>query len=156
MESNNQRGAQRRTIRRDLKQAGRRAFTLLELIVVITIIGILAAIAVPNYLNTPRRAKEAVLKTNLRTIREVIDQHKADKGAYPGSLEELAEKGYLRKVPNDPMTGAPDWILVYEEVSEEDIPPETEESEEGGGAGIEDVHSASAELSLDGTPYSEW
>lgn len=159
MESSNQRDAQRGAQRQALppgrKRALRRAFTLLELIIVISIIGILAAIAVPNYLQTPVRAKEAVLKTNLRTIREVIDQHRADKGVYPSSLEELAEKGYLRRVPNDPMTGAPDWILVYEEVSEEETPPETEESEEGG-AGIEDVHSASTGTSLDGTPYSEW
>jgi general secretion pathway protein G len=141
--------------RRKLRRGLRRAFTLLELIIVISIIGILAAIAVPNYLQTPVRAKEAVLKTNLRTIREVLDQHKADKGAYPGSLEELVEKGYLRRVPDDPITGAPDWTLVYEEISEEEAPPETEETEEGG-AGIEDVHSSSTANSLDGTPYAEW
>ncbi len=137
------------------RSARRRAFTLLELIIVITIIGILAAIAVPNYLQTPIRAKEAVLKTNLRTIREVIDQHHADKGSYPTSLEELVEKGYLRKMPDDPFTGKPDWTLEYEEVDEEDVPPETEEGVEGG-AGIVDVHSASEAVALDGTPYAEW
>lgn len=141
-----------RSVRRS---ARRRAFTLLELIIVITIIGILAAIAVPNYLQTPIRAKEAVLKTNLRTIREVIDQHHADKGSYPTSLEELVEKGYLRKMPDDPFTGKPDWTLEYEEVDEEDVPPETEEGVEGG-AGIVDVHSASEAVALDGTPYAEW
>lgn len=141
--------------KRGLRRGLRRAFTLLELIVVITIIGILAAIAVPNYLQTPIRAKEAVLKTNLRTIREVIDQHHADKGSYPTSLEELVEKGYLRKMPDDPFTGKPDWTLEYEEVDEEDVPPETEEGIEGG-AGIIDVHSASEASSLDGTPYAEW
>lgn len=133
----------------------RRAFTLLELIIVITIIGILTAIAVPNYLQAPIRAKEAVLKTNLRTLREVIDQHHADKGGYPSSLDELVEKGYLRKVPEDPFTGDTEWTLEYEEVSDEDIPPETEETGEGG-AGIVDVHSASTGTALDGTPYAEW
>jgi general secretion pathway protein G len=150
MESSNMRRDAQRS-----RRALRRAFTLLELIIVVSIIGILAAIAVPNYLQTPVRAKEAVLKTNLRTLREVIDQHKADKGTYPGSLEELVEKGYLRRVPDDPFTGAPDWTLVYEEVDEEEAPPETEETEEGG-PGIDDVHSSSTGTSLDGTPYAEW
>ena len=137
------------------RRAVRRAFTLLELIIVITIIGILTAIAVPNYLQAPVRAKEAVLKTNLRTLREVIDQHHADKGGYPASLDELVEKGYLRKVPEDPFTGNTEWTLEYEEVSDEDVPPETEEGE-GTGAGIVDVHSSSTGTSLDGTPYAEW
>ena len=132
-----------------------RGFTLLELIIVITIIGILTAIAVPNYLQAPIRAKEAVLKTNLRTLREVIDQHHADKGAYPASLDELVEKGYLRKVPEDPFTGNTEWTLEYEEVDDEDVPPETEEGEVGG-AGIVDVHSSSEGMALDGTPYAEW
>lgn len=136
-------------------RARRRGFTLLELIIVIAIIGILASIAVPNYLQTPVRAKEAVLKTNLRTIREVIDQFHADKGGYPAALEDLVDKGYLRKVPVDPITGETDWVLIYEEVSEEDVPPETEESE-GGGPGIIDVKSASEGTSLDGTAYAEW
>ena len=133
----------------------RRGFTLLELIIVIAIIGILASIAVPNYMQTPVRAREAVLKTNLRTIREVIDQFHADKGGYPAALEDLVEKGYLRKVPVDPITGEANWVLIYEEVSDEEVPPETEESE-GGGPGIIDVQSASEGTSLDGTAYAEW
>lgn len=136
-------------------RARRRGFTLLELIIVIAIIGILASIAVPNYMQTPVRAREAVLKTNLRTIREVIDQFHADKGGYPAALEDLVEKGYLRKVPVDPITGEANWVLIYEEVSDEDVPPETEETEEGG-PGIIDVKSASEGTSLDGTAYAEW
>lgn len=135
-------------------QRTRHGFTLLELIVVIAIIGILAAIAVPNYMQTPTRAREAVLLTNLRTLREVIDQHNADRGGYPSSLDELAEKGYLRKIPNDPFTGEADWTLVYDEESDEDIPPETEEGE--GGPGIIDIHSSSPLTALDGTLYAEW
>jgi general secretion pathway protein G len=131
-----------------------RAFTLLELIVVVSIIGILAAIAVPNYLQTPPRAKEAVLKTNLRTLREVIDQHRADKGNYPESLDALVEGGYLRKVPTDPFTGEAEWGIVFEELSEDDVPPETEEGT--GGAGIMDVYSLAEGLSLDGKPYAEF
>jgi general secretion pathway protein G len=135
---------------------GTAAFTLLELIVVIAVVGILAAIAMPNFIQTPKRAKESVLKTNLRTLREVIDQHFADKARYPESLEALVEAGYLRKIPNDPMIEKPEWELIYEEAtSEEDAPPETE-LEEGGGGGIMDVKSTSTGLSLDGTPYNEW
>ena len=79
-------------------------FTLLELIVVVAIIGILATIAMPALKNVPPRTREAVLKTNLRTLRDVIDQHYGDKGKYPTSLEALVEEGYIRKIPQDPIT----------------------------------------------------
>lgn len=128
---------------------GRKGFTLIELIIVITIIGILAAIAVPVMREAPIRAKEAALKENLFTIRSCIDQFYADRQTYPSSLEEMVSKGYMRKVPIDPITGQADWVLVYakEEVfegAEEEI------------SGIVDVHSASNQTSLDGTAYSEW
>jgi general secretion pathway protein G len=130
-------------------------FTLLELIIVIAIIGILATIAMPALKDMPLRAKEAVLKTNLRTLRDVIDQHYGDKGRYPPTLEALVESGYLRRVPNDPITRRNDtWVVVYEEIDPDNPPLESdgEDSEPG----IIDVRSGSDRLSLDGTPYEEW
>jgi general secretion pathway protein G len=131
-------------------------FTLLELIIVVAIIGILATIAMPNLKDMPRRANEAVLKTDLRTFRDLIDQYYGDKGHYPASLEAFVEEGYLRVIPNDPMTKSNStWVLVYEEPVEGEEPAETDVPE-GGEPGIIDVHSGSAAIALDGTPYAEW
>jgi general secretion pathway protein G len=130
-------------------------FTLLELIVVIAIVGILATIAMPAMKDVPRRANEAVLKTNLRTMRDVIDQHYGDKGKYPSSLQSLVDTGYLRKLPIDPITKSSEtWIPVYEEIDPNNPPAETESDE--GQPGIVDVRSGSEAISLDGTPYGEW
>lgn len=129
---------------------GKKGFTLIELIIVITIIGILAAIAVPVMREAPIRAKEAALKENLFTLRSCIDQFYADRQTYPSSLEELVSKGYIRKIPIDPITGQADWVLEY---AEEEVFEEAQETV----SGIVDVHSASNETSLDGTStYSEW
>src|SRR6476619_3309872 len=91
-------------------------FTLLELLVVMTIIGILAAIAVPALRDSPQRAREATLKEDLFTMRSVIDQYHGDKGSYPPDLATLVSAGYIRKIPIDPMTKSADsWVLVMEE-----------------------------------------
>jgi general secretion pathway protein G len=138
------------------RATGQAGFTLLELIIVIAIIGILAAIVVPNLQSRPQRAKEAVLKTNLFTMRDVIDQYYGDQGHYPPTLETLVEEGYLRRVPTDPMTGSSEtWIVEYEEI-DPDAPPAETDVPEDGEPGIIDVFSGSEEVSLDGTPYTEW
>jgi general secretion pathway protein G len=136
-------------------RAAERGFTLLELIVVIAIIGILASIAMPAMKDMPRKANEAVLKTNLRTLRDVIDQYLGDKGRYPPSLDALVEKGYLRKVPIDPITKRSDtWTTVLEETD-----PDASASGDGGEdqqPGIIDVHSGAEGTALDGSSYKEW
>lgn len=134
---------------------GESGFTLIELMIVVTLVGILVAIAMPNLLDQPRRAKEAVLKTNLTAIRDTLDQYHADKGHYPTSLETLVEENYLRRIPTDPIAETDEWDVVYTEVDYEAPPAETDFPEDGQ-PGIEDVHSTAEGESLDGTPYAEW
>ena len=131
-------------------------FTLLELIIVIAIIGILAAIVMPNLRNPPRRASEVALKTNLRTMRGALDRHLADKGYYPGTLDALVEEGYLHDIPLDPITKSSEtWVPIFEERDPELSSAETN-LPEGSAPRILDVRSGSSEISLEGEPYSEW
>jgi general secretion pathway protein G len=129
---------------RDPRQAG---FTLLELMTVLMIVSILAAVALPNYKGAILSAKEATLTQDLFLFRDVIDQFYADKGRYPASLDELKEQGYLRRIPADPMTGSADWEVVYAEPDPDD--PTAQQ-------GIYDVKSASTATSMKGTAYNEW
>jgi general secretion pathway protein G len=121
-------------------------FTLLELMIVISIIIILAAVALPQYQKTIMHARETVLRDDLFKMRSLIDQYAADKGKLPQSLDDLVSAGYMREVPNDPITDKKDWNVVTGE-----DPYSTE-----GGSGITDVHSSSGDTSTLGTPYSEW
>jgi general secretion pathway protein G len=124
---------------------GRRGFTLIEILIVITIIGILITLAQPSYQRAVTSAREATLKENLFILRDVLDQYFADNAKYPAALTELVDKRYVRRVPVDPLTGSAEtWALVRAT------------DEQGQEAGISDVHSGSDKVALDGTRYAEW
>jgi len=114
--------------------------------IVISIIIILAAVALPQYQKTIMHARETVLKDDLFKMRSLIDQYAADKGKLPQSLDDLVSAGYMREVPKDPITDNKDWAIATGE-----DPYSTE-----GGTGVTDVHSSASEVSTEGTPYSEW
>ena len=123
-------------------------FTMIELLVVVSLVIILASIGMAQYKNGVVRAQEAVLKENLFRLRDVIDQYYADKQQHPQSLEELVTAGYLRAIPKDPFTGSAEtWQIV--EAEPDPANPATE-------LGIYDVKSGSEKTALDGSKYSEW
>jgi general secretion pathway protein G len=121
-------------------------FTILELVIVMTIIVILAAIGVINYQKLQLHARETVLKQNLQAMRKALDQYTADKEELPQSLENLVEMGYIREIPTDPITTEKDWKTDIEE----------DTISRQGGQGIVDVHSAADGTGTDGEAYSDY
>ena len=123
-------------------------FTLIELMIVMAIIGVLATLAIPSFVSAIKHAREAVLKEDLQTMRAAIDSYTMDKQKAPQSLDDLVQEGYLRAIPEDPMTHSKDtWVP-----DTSDAMYSIDETEPG----ISDVHSGSEDTGVDGQPYSSW
>jgi general secretion pathway protein G len=134
------------TLRRRWREAS--GFTLIELLVVTALVVVLASLALVGYQNSLVRAREAVLKEDLFRLRDAIDQFYADKNKWPTSLEDLVTDGYVREVPEDPITNSKDtWQTV---------PAEADPANPSSEPGIFDVKSGSDRTALDGSPYAEW
>jgi len=128
----------------------RKGFTLIEIIIVFTLIGILVGLGLPQYKYATKRAREAVLKKNLFQLRKLINHYHADKGKYPDSLQTLVDEGYLMKIPIDPITKSSEtWVEIRETPSEEEIAIDYQ-------PGVIDVRSGSDQKAIDGTPYNTW
>ena len=117
-------------------------FTLVELMVVLTVIALLLSIVVPDYVGRVRRAEEAALQENLSVMRDALDKHYADAGRYPKTLDELVSKRYLRSIPNDPLTQQPTWLV--------EAPADPQRG------GVYDIHSAAKGVGSNGKPYGRW
>jgi len=123
-------------------------FTLIEMMVVASILIILASLGMAQYKNSVTLAREATLKEDLFRMRDAIDQYYADKGTYPPALEDLVSAGYMRKVPDDPFTmSASTWQTV---------PSEPDASNPTAAPGVYDVKSGSDATALDGSKYADW
>lgn len=142
-------GNEPRPTNRIVKFARRIAgFTLIELMVVMAIISVLLAIALPIYQKSITRAKESVLRNNLFTLRTMIDEYTIDKQKAPETLQDLVSEGYLRQVPQDPITGSDQtWKIIMED---------TPVGGSNSSPGIFDVKSGSDKTALDGTAYADW
>lgn len=137
-----------RAMERRTRSGSRLGFTLIEMMIVMAIISIMVSIAVPLYQKALIRTKESLLKSNLFTLRNTIDEYTFDKQKAPQSLQDLVDAGYLRAVPVDPMTGSDNtWKIIME-----DALTSVNQTEPG----IWDVRSGSDQKSLEGTPYSDW
>jgi len=129
-----------------IRRAG--GFTLIELLIVIALISILATMGVVQYRNSVQSAKEATLRTDLFRMRDAIDQYYADKAKYPASLDALVSDGYMRAIPQDPITKSSD--------SWQTVPAEPEPGNTSTDPGIYNVKSGAPGTGLDGTSYSDW
>ena len=131
-----------------IKMRSQRGFTLVELLIVLSLISILAAMGVVQYRNSVQLGREAVLRRNLFAMRDAIDQYYADKNKYPASLDQLVSDGYLRKIPDDPITRTVDtWQTV---------PAEPDPANPTDAPGIYDVKSGAQGQGLDGSNYADW
>lgn len=131
-----------------LERRRERGFTLVELLVVLSLIALLAAMAMVQYKNSIQRSEESVLKTNLWRMRDAIDQYYADKGKYPASLDALVSDGYMRQIPEDPITKSRDtWVTE---------PAEPDPNNPSADPGIYNVKSGAQGSAMDGSNYSDW
>jgi general secretion pathway protein G len=129
-----------------MRSAG--GFTLIEVLVVVTLIVVLASVGMASYTNSVQRTREAVLREDLFRMRDAIDQYYADKNKYPQSLQDLVTDKYLREIPKDPITNSADtWTTV---------PAEVDATNPAAEPGVYDVKSGSEGTSLDGSKYADW
>jgi general secretion pathway protein G len=135
-------------LERSVRLRRQSGFTLIELLVVIALISILASMAVVQYRNSIVRTQEATLKTNLFRMRDAIDQYFADKAKYPSTLDTLVSEGYMRRIPEDPITKSADtWQTV---------PAEPDPGNPSSEPGVYDVKSGATGTALDGSTYADW